>query len=30
MSTYGYFDDKHREFVITRPDTPLPWLNMLG
>jgi len=30
MSTYGYFDDKNREFVITRPDTPLPWLNMLG
>ena len=30
MSTYGYFDDKHREYVITRPDTPLPWLNMLG
>jgi cellobiose phosphorylase len=30
MSTYGYFDDKNREYVITRPDTPLPWLNMLG
>ena len=30
MSQYGYFDDAHREFVITRPDTPLPWLNMLG
>jgi len=30
MATYGYFDDKNREFVITRPDTPLPWLNMLG
>ncbi|HUL51815.1 MAG TPA: glycosyl hydrolase family 65 protein [Opitutaceae bacterium] len=30
MSTYGYFDDQHREYVITRPDTPLPWLNMLG
>ncbi len=30
MSTYGYFDDQNREFVITRPDTPLPWLNMLG
>jgi len=27
---YGHFDDKQREFVITRPDTPLPWLNMLG
>jgi cellobiose phosphorylase len=30
MSNYGYFDDKNREYVITRPDTPLPWLNMLG
>ena len=30
MATYGHFDDAHREYVITRPDTPLPWLNMLG
>ena len=28
--TYGYFDDDAREYVITRPDTPLPWLNYLG
>ncbi|MBE2272291.1 MAG: glycosyl transferase [Anaerolinea sp.] len=27
---YGYFDDQQREYVITRPDTPLPWLNYLG
>ncbi len=27
---YGYFDDKRREYVITRPDTPLPWINYLG
>ena len=27
---YGYFDDASREYVITRPDTPLPWLNYLG
>lgn len=27
---YGHFDDANREFVITRPDTPLPWLNVLG
>jgi cellobiose phosphorylase len=27
---YGYFDDEHREYVITQPDTPLPWLNYLG
>lgn len=27
---YGYFDDKEKEFVITRPDTPTPWINYLG
>ena len=27
---YGYFDDTSREYVITRPDTPLPWINYLG
>ena len=27
---YGYFDDKNREYVITRPDTPGPWANYLG
>ena len=27
---YGYFDDAAREYVITRPDTPLPWINYLG
>jgi len=27
---YGYFDDKTREYVITRPDTPYPWINYLG
>jgi len=27
---YGYFDDKNREYVIERPDTPLPWMNYLG
>jgi len=27
---YGYFDDLRREYVITRPDTPLPWINYLG
>jgi cellobiose phosphorylase len=27
---YGHFDDKHREYVISRPDTPLPWINYLG
>ena len=30
MTTYGHFDDAAREYVVTRPDTPLPWLNYLG
>ncbi len=27
---YGYFDDIRREYVITTPETPLPWINYLG
>ena len=27
---FGYFDDERREYVISRPDTPLPWINYLG
>ena len=27
---YGYFDDAAKEYVITRADTPLPWINYLG
>ncbi len=27
---FGFFDDEVREYVITRPDTPLPWINYLG
>ena len=27
---YGHFDDARREYVVTRPDTPLPWINYLG
>jgi cellobiose phosphorylase len=27
---YGSFDDAQREYVVTRPDTPLPWINYLG
>ena len=27
---YGFFDDDAREYVITRPDTPYPWINYLG
>jgi cellobiose phosphorylase len=30
MGDYGYFDDAQREYVMNRPDTPLPWLNYLG
>ena len=27
---FGYFDDAKREYVITTPRTPLPWINYLG
>ena len=27
---YGHFDDDAREYVVTQPDTPLPWLNYVG
>ena len=27
---YGHFDDKNREYVITDPKTPWPWINYLG
>ena len=27
---YGYFDDENKEYVITEPKTPLPWINYLG
>lgn len=29
LNKYGFFDIDNREFVITRPDTPLPWVNYL-
>ena len=28
--TFGYFDDKNREYVINDPATPFPWINYLG
>ena len=28
--TYGHFDDTNREYVITDPETPFPWINYLG
>ena len=27
---FGYFDDAAKEYVITTPKTPLPWINYLG
>lgn len=27
---YGHFDDAKREYVITNPKTPYPWINYLG
>ncbi len=27
---YGHFNDQSKEYVITRPDTPWPWINYLG
>ena len=29
-SSYGHFDKDAKEYVITRPDTPIPWINYLG
>jgi cellobiose phosphorylase len=30
MKQYGHFDDVNREYVITEPRTPWPWINYLG
>ncbi|HEY9122317.1 MAG TPA: glycosyl hydrolase family 65 protein, partial [Brevefilum sp.] len=30
MTSYGYFDDEHREYVITNPKTPVKWINYIG
>jgi cellobiose phosphorylase len=30
MNHFGHFDDNAREYVITRPDTPWPWINYMG
>ena len=27
---FGYFDDANKEYVITSPGTPYPWINYLG
>ena len=30
QTSFGHFDDQHREYVITHPCTPWPWINYLG
>ena len=30
MKTFGHFEDSSREYVITDPKTPWPWINYLG
>ena len=30
MMKFGYFDDDNKEYVITSPKTPYPWINYLG
>ena len=27
---FGYFDNEHREYVITDPHTPVKWINYIG
>ena len=27
---FGYFDDKNKEYIVERPDTPRSWSNYLG
>ena len=27
---FGHFEDQQKEYVITTPQTPLPWINYLG
>jgi cellobiose phosphorylase len=30
VTSFGHFDDARCEYVVERPDTPLPWINYLG
>jgi cellobiose phosphorylase len=30
QNAYGYLDEETGEYVITRPDTPTPWMNYIG
>ena len=29
-SAYGHLDAETHEYVVSRPDTPTPWLNYIG
>lgn len=30
LNSYGYFNNESREYVITNPKTPVPWINYVG
>jgi cellobiose phosphorylase len=30
QTEYGYFSDDRQEYIITRPDTPVPWVNVIS
>lgn len=30
QTDYGYFCDDGKEYIITRPDTPMPWINVIS
>jgi len=30
LKDYGHFSENGREFIITRPDTPAPWVNYIS
>jgi len=30
LNKYGYFSEDGKEFIITRPDTPAPWVNYIS
>jgi cellobiose phosphorylase len=30
QNQYGYFSDDGTEYIITRPDTPMPWVNVIA
>ena len=30
MAKYGFFEDEHKEYVVTNPATPIKWCNYVG